>query len=67
LSIDYDDGDVITDKITQPGTNKEFLIPKSSEVLTWQYNDLGLNYVGGAQNWTFDSGILADGTAYHTV
>lgn len=36
-------------------------------MITWQSNNLGLNYINGALNWTFDSGILADGTAYHTV
>jgi len=34
LSIDYDDGDVPTDRITQPGTKKEFFIPKKSEIIT---------------------------------
>ncbi len=67
LSIDYDDGDVATDIITQPGTNKEFYIPKNSEIISYQSNNLGLKYLGAALDWTFDSGILADGTAYHTV
>jgi hypothetical protein len=48
LSIDYDDSDVETEKITQPETNKEFLIPRRSEILTWQFNNLGLKYLRGA-------------------
>jgi len=34
LSIDYDDSDVVTDIISQPGSNKEFFITKKSEMIT---------------------------------
>jgi hypothetical protein len=69
LSIDYDDGDVAVDRIMLPvaGVNREYWIPKNNEVITWQFNNLGLKYLVAPQNWTFNSGIITDGIAFHTV
>lgn len=69
MSIDYDDGDTPIDNITLPiaGTNREFRIPRNNEMMTWRFNHFGLKYLIAPRNWTFDSGILADGSVYHTV